>query len=197
MKANETGEKYDKIAQWWQEHHENSQYGVAQVEKTLQFVEGGGNVLDVGCASGGRLINIFDQNGFTVTGIDVSHEMIRLAKTQHLSHIFKHEDICTWQPNGQYEIVFGWDSLFHLPLSEQTQVLKKLCDCVLTNGVLAYTFGHGEGEHESSWREDVFYYSSLGINKNLKMLIKNGLTPVHLELDQYPERHAFVVAQKL
>jgi SAM-dependent methyltransferase len=197
MDPNVLGKKYDKIATWWQSHHENGQYGVRQAQKALQFLSGGGNVLDVGCGAGGRLIEVFDTAGLTVTGVDVSQEMVRLAKAKHLNHIFKHQDICTWQPNNEYELVFAWDSLFHVPLSEQAAVIKKLCNCVAQQGVFAYTFGHGDGEHEDTWRDDTFYYSSLGINKNLALLMDNGLTPVHVELDQYPERHVFVVAQKL
>ncbi|MDD5105683.1 MAG: hypothetical protein PHC49_08720 [Desulfuromonadaceae bacterium] len=50
--------------------------------------------------------------------------------------------------------------------------------------------------HTDRWHEDEFYYSSIGINGNLTTLMNNGLTVMHLELDQFPEKHAYVVAQK-
>lgn len=31
------GEKYDKIAQWWQDQHHNSEYGVKQLNRALAF----------------------------------------------------------------------------------------------------------------------------------------------------------------
>ncbi|MGB3725277.1 MAG: class I SAM-dependent methyltransferase [Glaciecola sp.] len=196
MTPKETGSKYDKIATWWQRQHENSNYGISQLNTALKFVSGGGSALDVGCGAGGRLINLLDTNGFSVTGIDVSKEMVKLAKQTHIDHIFHHQDVCTFTPHNKYDFILAWDSIFHLPLSKQVDVLKTLCHALNDDGVIAYTFGHGKGEHYDTWRDDTFYYSSIGIQNNLNTIMDLGLTPVHLDFDQYPQRHVFIVAKK-
>ena len=56
-------------------------------------------------------------------------------------------------------------------------------------------FGNDEGEHTDTWKGDLFHYSSLGINNNLELLIDHDLKVLHLELDQFPEQHAFVIAK--
>lgn len=35
MQPLETGNQYDKIAQWWDQRHQTSEYGVSQVKRAL------------------------------------------------------------------------------------------------------------------------------------------------------------------
>ena len=196
MKPNELGKKYDKIAQWWHDQHHDSKYGLAQLEKALNFSVNGGSALDVGCGVGGRLIRKIQASGFSVTGIDVSAEMIRLARRNHSEVSFYVRDICTWDTENKFDLIIAWDSIFHLPLQMQHPVIDKLCNLLAENGVLIYTFGNAVGEHTDTWHDDRFYYSSIGINANLISLIRNGLSIVHLELDQFPQNHVYVIATK-
>lgn len=190
------GRKYNKIADWWHHHHNRSAYGVAQFQKALAFVAMHGKVLDIGCGAGGRFIRILEQQRFAVTGVDVSEEMIRLARHNHSEHTFIHADICCWETTEHFDLIFAWDSLFHLPYGMHKPVLSKLCQWLNPGGVLLYTFGDAVGEHTDQWHEDTFYYSSIGINENLSLLMGQNLSIRHLELDQYPEQHAYVIAVK-
>ncbi|QXE89132.1 class I SAM-dependent methyltransferase [Geomonas subterranea] len=195
MKPKELGEKYDKIAQWWHERHHDSQYGMKQLDVALKFASGR-SALDVGCGTGGRIIRKLQDQGFVVTGIDVSEEMINLALQNHPNTSFFVQDICTWETDNKFDFIIAWDSIFHLPIQMHSPVIEKLCSLLEENGVLIYSFGNVTGEHTDRWHEDDFYYSSIGINGNLSALISNGLTIMHLELDQFPERHVYVVARK-
>ena len=196
MKPSELGTKYDKIAQWWHDQHEQSSYGVSQFERAIKYTSGGEKALDVGCGAGGRFIRILQNRGFSVTGLDVSKEMIGLAIVNHPEQNFLYQDICSWETEEKFDFIVAWDSIFHLPLNMQRPVVSKLCQLLEKNGILIYTFGNAEGEHTDQWHNDTFYYSSIGINENLQLLINNGLSILHLELDQYPEKHVYVIATK-
>ncbi|WP_395342677.1 class I SAM-dependent methyltransferase [Ningiella sp. W23] len=212
MKPRATGDNYDKIATWWQTQHKGSKYGVSAIKTALNLsiprkntmtsstqhadLQNGSIALDVGCGSGGRLISLVESYGYKITGVDVSKKMIELAQQEHPNHTFLNEDVCTWQCEQHFDFIFAWDSLFHLPLSEQPLVLNKLCSMLKGNGTICYTFGDDVGEHEDEWRGERFSYSSIGIGENIALLMNNGLTIMHLELDQYPEKHVFVVASK-
>ncbi|MCV6624202.1 MAG: class I SAM-dependent methyltransferase [Cellvibrionaceae bacterium] len=196
MQPKELAQKYDKIASWWQQQHRDSQYGIHQFEQALKFTTQEGQALDVGCGAGGRFINRLLASGFSVDGVDVSPKMIDLARQAHPRGNFYCEDICHWQTNKQYDFILAWDSLFHLPLDQQVPVLKKLTSILKSGGVLFYTFGDAEGDHYDRWRDDDFYYSSVGINKNLEVLLENNMLPKHLELDQFPEKHVMMIAIK-
>jgi 2-polyprenyl-3-methyl-5-hydroxy-6-metoxy-1,4-benzoquinol methylase len=196
MEPSVLGTKYDKIAQWWHDQHVESAYGVNQFQRAVNFARRGGKALDVGCGSGGRFVRILEGNDFSVTGLDVSNEMIRLASVNHPEHKFLHEDICSWETEEKFDLIVAWDSIFHLPLAMQKPVVSKLCQLLAEGGILIYTFGNAEGEHTDEWHDDTFYYSSIGINENVQVLINNGLSVLHLELDQYPAKHVYTIATK-
>ncbi|OED36734.1 methyltransferase type 11 [Chromatiales bacterium (ex Bugula neritina AB1)] len=196
MNPFELGEKYDKIALWWHSRHEHSQYGVSQLERAADCTSNAGKALDIGCGAGGRFIRLLEKRGFSITGIDVSKEMIGLASTIHPQHRFIQQDICSWETEEEFDLIYAWDSIFHLPLEMQEPVVTKLSGRLAKGGVLMYTFGNAEGEHTDQWHGDTFYYSSIGINRNMQLLINNGLTLLHLELDQYPEKHVYTIATR-
>jgi len=141
-------------------------------------------------------IRILKNKGFSITGIDVSEEMIKLAKKNHPEIDFIHIDIATWETEQTFDFIVAWDSIFHLPFRMQKPVLTKLCRILSTNGIIIYTFGNAYGEHTDIWHDDTFYYSSIGINENLRIMMDNGLTILHLELDQYPEKHVYTIAKR-
>jgi SAM-dependent methyltransferase len=198
MKPEETGSHYDRIAQSWQKGHVHSTYGITALERAIQFVEHKSIALDIGCGSSGRFIEVLIKHGFTPTGVDISAEMIALAKQQHPQVTFYIEDICTWQLPRKYDLISAWDSTFHLPLAEQKPVLKKMCDGLNPQGVLLFTCGGTVGPEEISggFEGETFDYSTLGVNEFLRLLIEFGCTCKHLEYDQYPENHVYVIAQK-
>jgi 2-polyprenyl-3-methyl-5-hydroxy-6-metoxy-1,4-benzoquinol methylase len=197
MNPLDTGKKYDKIAQWWHDKHDRCSYGVDQFNRALQFATVGGSALDVGCGAGGRFIRILQDHNYSICGLDASEHMISLARKNHPEHEFIHHDICTWESDKRFDFIVAWDSLFHLPRDMQGPVLTKLCRLLAHNGVLIYTFGNANGEHTDQWHDDTFYYSSIGISENIQIMMGNRLSLLHLELDQYPEKHVYAIASKI
>ena len=199
MKPEETGSHYDRIALRWQQQHVDSTYGIAALESAIRFVENRSTALDIGCGSSGRFIEVLMKNGFTPTGIDISVEMVALAGQRHPAVTFYAADICTWQLPQRYDLISAWDSTFHLPIAEQKPVLKKMCDGLNLKGVLLFTCGGGTGPQEISggFEGETFDYSTLGVNEFLRLIGDFGCTCKHLEYDQYPENHVYVIAQKV
>ncbi|MGE4318785.1 MAG: trans-aconitate 2-methyltransferase [Deferribacterales bacterium] len=191
-----TGSNYNKLAEWWHSLHNTSEYGVSMLEKAISFCGDKSTALDAGCGSGGRFIRVMEKHGFKVTGIDLSDEMIRIATANHPNHYFFVQDICEFETDMTFDLITAWDSIFHLPLSAHKIALQKMCRLLAPGGVLIYTLGDDIGEHTDTMQEIPFYYSSIGINANLQILIECGLTVRHLELDQLPEKHVCVIAVK-
>lgn len=198
MKPEETGSHYDRIALWWQQQHRDSTYGIAALERAIQFVENRSAALDIGCGSSGRFIEVLRKNGFTPAGVDVSPEMIALARQRHPDAAFYAEDICTWQLPQTYDLISAWDSTFHLPIAEQKPVLQKMCAGLNAKGILLFTCGGGIAAHEISggFEGETFDYSTLGVDEFLRLLNEFGCSCRHLEYDQYPENHVYIIAQK-
>jgi SAM-dependent methyltransferase len=198
MKPEETGSHYDRIALSWQQRHVHSTYGIPALERAIRFVENKSSALDIGCGSSGRFIEVMSQHGFTPTGVDISAEMIALARQRHPDVAFYTADICTWQFPRTYDLISAWDSTFHLPLAEQKPVLKKICEGLNPEGVVLFTCGGTTGHEEISggFEGESFDYSTLGVNEFLRLLIEFGCTCKHLEYDQFPENHVYIIAQK-
>ncbi|NEQ18609.1 MAG: class I SAM-dependent methyltransferase, partial [Microcoleus sp. SIO2G3] len=105
MEPNDMAARYDQIARWWQTQHQDSQYGIAQLERAIKFTALRHSALDVGCGSSGRFINILSKHGFQAEGLDVSQEMINLASQLHPKITFYREDICCWIFPKHYSLI--------------------------------------------------------------------------------------------
>lgn len=199
MKPKDIGAAYDQITERWLSGTFNQKNGIEAHKRALDFVKNCGDALDVGCGCNGRFIDLLQEQGFTPQGVDVSEKMIQLARKQHPKIVFHHQDICRWQPPQKYDFITAWDSLWHLPLDQHEPVMKKLVACLNPGGILIFSFGGTEeaGEHTNNVMGPEVYYSSLGTRGFLELF--NGLECLcrHLEYDQHPELHAYLIIQKL
>jgi SAM-dependent methyltransferase len=198
MQPSELGESYDSIAARWLDPGLEMN-GMHQHEQALRFGLGGGVALDVGCGCSGRFARLLVGQGYEVEGIDVSAEMIALARVRNPDAIFYHADVCEWVPDKRYDFITAWDSIWHVPLERSEGVLRKLCGALNPGGVLIWTMGGLDGPEEKrdSAMGPTVYYSVLGISKTLQTVAEAGCVCRHLEYDQWPEKHVFVVAQKV
>jgi SAM-dependent methyltransferase len=191
------GREYDKKASHWQEPFLQTN-GLTQFERAIRFTHNRGPALDIGCGSSGRFIDLLRKHGFVPEGLDVSERMIALANTSHPEIKFYRADISKWTFPKKYDFISAWDSTWHLPLELQEPVLQKICEGLAEHGIFIFTTGGLDGPHEksdSSMGIEVSF-GVLGIPKTLELLDRFGCVCRHLEYDQYPERHLYVVAQK-
>lgn len=196
MKPTDTGRLYDRIASWWDGREGQSTAGVRFVHAAISLAAGRGSALDVGCGSGGRIADALAGAGFRVTGIDVSEAMLERARQRHPDSRFVAGDICEWRPDGRYDLVVAWDSIFHAPHAEQRRVVAKLCDALAAGGAILFTAGGVDGEITGRMRGEEFYYSSLSDEEYLRTLNERGCKCVLMERDQHPEDHVVFVAVK-
>ena len=62
---------------------ERPEYGMEYIRKAMGYAKKNSKFLDIGCGGTGRTIDEAIKRDFDITGIDVSSEMIKLAKTIH------------------------------------------------------------------------------------------------------------------
>jgi SAM-dependent methyltransferase len=198
VKPAETGAHYDRLALWWQQHNSDSAYGLAALERAIRLTAVRSTALDVGCGNTGRFIDKMIEHGFTPEGLDISAEMIALARQRHPAVAFYTHDICTFQFPRKYDLISAWDSTFHLPLAEQEPVLNKMCGVLNPGGVLLFTCGGGSepGEITGTMQGEEFGYSTLGVSEFLRILRQAGCACMHVEYDQYPENHVYIIGKK-
>ncbi len=196
MTPQKTGEAYDRLARRWQEETPDT-YGLNQLERALRFVKSRGRALDVGCGSTGRFLSRFEAEGFSAEAVDISSAMIAMARERNPRATFHVGDISEWGPAEQFDLVTAWDSTFHLPMASQAPVTRKLCAALAPGGVLLFTCGGtGPGEITGSFWDEDFGYSTLGVDGYLRVLADCGCFCRHVEYDQFPENHVYLIAQK-
>lgn len=198
MNPIDIGKAYNQITHLWESKEFNRKNGIEQHEKAISFAQNRGNALDIGCGCTGRVIDLLLSKGFEPEGVDVSDKMIKLAKQKHPQVEFYNQDICEWILPKKYDFITAWASIWHIPLEQQENVLTKIVDSLNKDGVFIFSFGgiNEPGDHKDSFMGPEVYYSSLGTNGFLSLLIKLGCICKHLEYDQYPAMHAYLVVQK-
>ena len=141
MTPSDSAKSYDQLAEHWNGDAFPRNNGIEQHERAIAFVTEKGCALDIGCGSSGRIIDLLTSHGFDVEGLDISYRMIELAKKRHPNVTFHHADICEWEFSRKYDLISAWDSIWHLPLSDQEPVLKKILQGLTPGGVCIFTTG--------------------------------------------------------
>jgi trans-aconitate methyltransferase len=156
------------------------------------------SALDIGCGASGRFVELLLRHGFEVEGLDLSARMLELARQRHPGLVFHHADICEWQPRREYDFISAWDSVWHVPLAAQEAVLRKLLGALAPEGVCLFTMGglDAPSEKVDAAMGPPMYYATLGIPGTLALLADTGCACRHLEYDQYPELHVYLIAQR-
>lgn len=198
MDTRQTAANYDRIAHHWASDAFPKQNGIAQHERAFKFCRPFGSAIDIGCGSSGRLISLLQSRGFKTEGLDLSPGMLALAKQKHPDVVFHHADITAWEFPKKYDFISAWDSIWHVPLALHAAVLEKLCAGLNSGGVLIFTSGgvNVPGEVTNPCHGQPLYHAALGIPQLLRLIDKFDCICRHLEYDQHPEPHLYLIVQK-
>jgi hypothetical protein len=84
-----------------------------------------------------------------------------------------HADIGQWELPRSYDLIVAWDSVWHVPLSQQEAVLTKLCRGL---AALVFTTGGTDAldERHNSYVGPPMYHATLGIPRTLHALAEAG-----------------------
>lgn len=199
MKPQEVAKSYDSIADRWTGEDFPRSNGIEPHKRAITFTELRGRALDIGCGSSGRILDFLLAEGFSPEGLDISLKMIELARRRHPDLIIHHADICEWEFPHCYDFISAWDSIWHVPLDQQERVLSQILSNLTPQGICIFTTGGVDtpSEVRNSYMGPPMYHSALGITATLQCLAKAGCACRHLEYDQFPEPHVYIVAQRV
>jgi SAM-dependent methyltransferase len=199
MKPIDQANNYSKIATHWDGPKFYRKNGIEQHKRALNYAKTSGDAIDIGCGSSGRIIDLMLEHGFSVEGLDLSVEMLNLARKRHPNVTFHHADICQWEFTQKYDFISAWDSIWHVPLDQQESVLQKLCEALESDGILIFTSGAVDepGTSSNPFLGQELYHAVLGIPNLLRLIDKLGCVCRHLENDDCPQLHLYLIVKKL
>ena len=135
---------YNKIAQEYDKEFGNDYSDTPYVDKFLNYLEGK-KVLDIGCGVGNLTKYIMDK-GFNVEGIDLSKEMLNIAKQKYNDIKFYEMNMKEITLRKKYDGIMLAYSLFHLTKKEVIEVLPKYYELLNSNGKILLILQYGQGE---------------------------------------------------
>lgn len=127
MTNNSTEKYFDNLAQQYDYFKKKNWYYYQNVKKLYkQLIPEQSNVLEVGCGTG-DLISFL--NAQVAIGIDISSEMIRIARNKYPHIHFEATTIDRFQPDSKLQYIFFSDVIEHLEDIPGTMAaLSKICN---------------------------------------------------------------------
>lgn len=151
--------------------------------KFMSLIPQNGRALDIG-TGGGRDSRFLHENGFHVTGIDISQELLSRASAvqpeiDYRLMDFEHLDF----PDNQFDGIWANASLHHIPKINLPNVLKKISSLLKEGGILFIKMKQGtkqEGirENEKFGKKIKRYFAYYTKEELGNLLIDNGFNVI-------------------
>ncbi|MGB2953360.1 MAG: methyltransferase domain-containing protein [Gaiellaceae bacterium] len=134
-----SGARYDEIAEWYEREFMASPLATAPRKTTLRLLgDGPGRLLDVGCGTGEHSA-VFAGRGWTVTGVDVSEEMLRLARERGLDVVQADATSLPFREASFDAVASLWT---HTDLDDFAAVVCEVARVLRPGGSFVYVGGH-------------------------------------------------------
>jgi 2-polyprenyl-3-methyl-5-hydroxy-6-metoxy-1,4-benzoquinol methylase len=153
-------ETYDRVAADWVRDHQNDTWWIPSTEAYAAMLPPGGTILDVGCA-GGYKAWWLTQRGFRVTGVDISPEMVKLARERLPESRFEARGIMDLDGLGEtFDGVFCQAVLLHVPKAEAAEAVASMARRLKAGGALRISVKEvrdGQPDEEEKTEDDIGY----------------------------------------
>ncbi len=161
-------------------------------------------LLDAGCGAGEPVARYFIERGDTVTGIDLSEQMLKLARQRVPKATFHKMDLRTLEfPPESFDAMTAVYVVFHIPRVEHAALFAGCARVLKPGGVLLLTLatreytGQDEFDGEMTFLERRLPYSHDRPDTALHKLKTAGLTVVRARLiETGGETFYWVMARK-
>lgn len=168
-------ESYEQIADTYFEKQFSNPELVPYAEFFTAVLPDGAKILDVGCGPG-QFAKLFADNNKNVVGIDMSHNLLRLAAKNVPNAIFQTADFtATPFMNESFDAIWSCRALVHVPNEEAVACLKEWARVLKPYGKMCIIVTEGEGEgfekepYDPTGQLDLFYsyYQEAELKKDL------------------------------
>ncbi len=177
-----------------------------EIRGLIERLADGALVLDVGCGAGVPIARSLSRR-YRVTGVDVSREMVRLARRNVPEGEFVCGDVMSVAfDEGSFDAVVAFYSIFHLPREEHRGLFERIYGWLRPGGYFLCTLS--DRNEEAHVEDDFFgvrmFWSNFGLEGYLGMLREVGFEVLDVGVagggwgdwvEAEEERHPLVLAR--
>lgn len=142
------------------------------------------SILELGCGAGRPITRMLLDHGARVTANDISEKQVNLAKAAcPEATIIAGDMLALHFDPSSFDGIVGFFSVFHLPRDQQKDMLTKVLNWLKPGGLLAFNLGTSDQEEiRGNFLGHDMYWSSYGVEYNLKMIKEIGFQVVEHEI---------------
>jgi cyclopropane fatty-acyl-phospholipid synthase-like methyltransferase len=199
---------YDLIAEQWQAGRGVSwylQHVSPYVDRILEGLPERARVLDLGCGTGQPIAKYIVEQGFRVTGVDESEQMLKFARQTVPEAELIQADMVTFELTDTFDAAVAWDSMFHVERKHHAGIYRKLANALRAGARLLLSVGGSAPAEDDSVEGftsemygQTFYYSGFSPEAARKLIEASGFEIELWEVDDPTSRgHIAVIARKM
>lgn len=167
-------------------------------------LDDGVRVLDLGCGAGVPATQYLSGR-FKVTGVDISEEQLRLARTNVPDGEFVRADFSGLELDavaGTFDAITAFYSISHVPRERHETLLHSIANWLTPGGFFLATLGASDlSDWHGEWLDVPMFFSSHDADTNRELIASAGLKLVSDEVVTEHERDRdvsflWVLAQK-
>lgn len=183
-------ETYDQIAKAYTNLYFDDTKELPYFDSLIKNLNTSSKILDIGCGPG-QFSKYFSEKGFYIEGIDISNEMLEIAKAKVPNVSFKKMDMreLTYK-DSTFDAIFAAYSLIHIPSNEIDRVLIEIRRVLKPNGYALFIMQQGESDHvvdEPLAKGERIFLNLFTKERILKYITKNGFELINQDIIERDE----------
>jgi cyclopropane fatty-acyl-phospholipid synthase-like methyltransferase len=165
----------DRFAEWVAKIEDDPRSRFRQA--LLDRVPPGARVLELGCGAGTSDTQLLAKR-FRVTGVDISAEQLRRARTSVPQAEFVQADMTELVlPAGSFDAIAGFYSFNHVPRDLLGDLFSRIHDWLVPGGLFLAALGAGDTEDwTGEWLGTTMYFSGWPPDRNRELLRGAGFS---------------------
>lgn len=191
------GQVYNQVAHLYNAQRQQLRSG-KYLHQLLQLLKPQSHILDLGCGAGVPVDDILIKKGHLITGIDISHQQIALARKNCPRGNYLVQDIEQLQM-GEHsvEAVIAFYTIFHLPKEKHLPLLKTINSFLPKGGLMLITMGDRDFEAWHDFYGQQVWSSHYAPAKNSALVRQAGFEILLDEIDSSGrEKHQVILGRK-